>query len=164
MAASPSAVRPHFAVFPALAAIFAIGLLCAGEGSAKPPVGDVPGQVVRMDESPISLERRALREALKAEQVALTELRARLAAATDDETRSDLAEAIEARKNSTRLQLLELRIVHARSRGEFASAAKLEARRAKLVKQVGDRLPAPSSDREVARCSAACSPCCCCAA
>ena len=70
MAASPSAVRPHFAVFPALAAIFAIGLLCAGEGSAKPPVGDVPGQVVRMDESPISLERRALREALKAEQVA----------------------------------------------------------------------------------------------
>jgi hypothetical protein len=104
-----------------------------------------------MDESPISLERRALREALKAEQVALTELRARLAAATDDETRSDLAEAIEARKNSTRVQLLELRIVHARSRGEFASAAKLEARRAKLVKQVGDRLPAPSSDREVAR-------------
>lgn len=152
MAASPSAFRPHSAIVPALLTILALGLLIAGEGLAKPPVGDVPGQVVRMDANPISLERRALREALKAEQVALAELRARLAAATDDESRGDLAEAIEARKNSTRVQLLELRIAHARSRGEHAAAAKLESRRAKLLKQFGDRVPAPlPSENEVAR-------------
>lgn len=145
--------QPRHLIAALVVALFALSAwFCPRIAQAKPPIPDVPGQVVRMDLSPLALERRALREAMVAEQVALAELRAQLAAATDDDTRGDLAVAIEARKNGTRVRLLEVRIEHARARGEHGAMAKLESRRAKLVRQVGERLPSgPATETEVAR-------------
>jgi len=128
--------------------------LAPSRGYAKPPVPEVPGEVVRMDDSPLARERRVLREVRATDRAAVAELQRQLAAASDDDARSDLQAAIEELKNATRVRLLDVQIEHARERGDRAALSKLEPRRAKLVRQVGEpKLPAvtPVADKEVAR-------------
>ena len=128
--------------------------LAPSRGNAKPPVPEVPGEVVRMDDSPLARERRVLRGVLATDRAAVAELQRQLAAASDDDTRSDLQAAIEDVKNATRVRVLDVQIEHARERGDRAALSKLEPRRAKLVRQVGEpKLPAvtPVADKGVAR-------------
>ncbi len=132
-----------------------IGLcLVPAPSLAKPPVPEVPGEVVRQDNSPLARERRLLREVLATDRGAVAELQRQMLAATDDAARVELQAAIEDCKNATRVRLLDVQIEHARERGDRAALSKFESRRAKLVRQVGEsKLPAlaPAADKGVAR-------------
>lgn len=137
---------------PYLVAALGVAMLSLGLGwglmpaLAKPPVPEVPGEVVRMDASPAARERRVLREVLATDRAALAELQRQFVAATDDAARAELQGAIEDQKNATRVRLLDVQIEHARERGDRAALTKLEGRRSKLVRQVGEpKLAAPVS-------------------
>lgn len=136
-------------------AALSLGLwLAPAPGVAKTAVPEVPGEVVRQDDSPIARERRLLREVLATERAALTGLQRQLVGATDEAARAELEAAIEDLKNATRVRLLDVQIEHARERGDRAVLSKLETRRVKLVRQVGEpKLPtvAPAIDKGVAR-------------
>jgi len=121
-------------------------------GLAKPAVPEVPGEVVRMDASPLARERRLMREVLETDRVALVALRQQLAAAADDDARGELQVAIEGLKNATRVRLLDVQIEQAGERGERAVLVRLSARRLKLVRQVGEpKVAAAPTTSEVAR-------------
>ena len=135
--------------------MLAIGLwLTPSLGLAKPALPEVPGEVIRQDTSPVARERRVLREVLATDRAALAELQRQMVAATDDAAHVELQAAIEDLKNATRVPVLDVQIEHARERGDRAALSKLESRRVKLVRQVGEpKLPAlaPTADKGVAR-------------
>lgn len=134
-------------------AVLQVGLwLAPALGLAKPAVPEVPGEVVRLDASPLARERRLMREVLETDRVALVALRQQLVAAADDQARADLQEEIEGLKNATRVRLLDVQIEQAGERGERAVLARLFARRLKLVRQVGEpKVAAAPTTSEVAR-------------
>jgi len=143
---------PYLVAALGVALLSTVLLLAPSIGFAKPPMAEVPGEVVRMDASPLARERRVMREVLAADRAAIVALRKQLAEAGDDDARADLQVAIEDQKNATRVRLLDVQIEHARERGDRPALARLEGRRTKLVRQVGEpKLAAPAAQAEVAR-------------
>ena len=124
--------------------------------AAKPAVTEVKKQITEALEN--------ARETTKSRMLAGMGLIARMRKQREERFAELVAEgkrvqpkidqAIEDLKNATRVRVLDVQIEHARERGDRAALSKLEPRRAKLVRQVGEpKLPAvtPVADKGVAR-------------
>ena len=111
----------------AMLMVFAF-LIPAAAALAKPPVTDLPGEVLN-DATPRRMEKRALHAVMVEDRAALAALYTQRAAATDEVMRDELELAIQQLKFDTRVRLLDVQIEHARLRGDRARLSRLESRR-----------------------------------